>query len=373
VALLRIALINIVRRRLRTSLTLCGIAVGIAAFVALVGFSKSFEREWLRLYESEGTDLAVVQKTFLNTTVDETVGERIRSLPAVADVSPIVLNLMDLTPEVNALAYGLAEDSYEIAPLHFLEGRRFQANQPEVILGEILAGNLGKKAGDMMEIQGASFRVVGVFRGGSALETGAVMMPIRQLQKLADLSGKVTAFHVRLRPPKAGETAEQHIGRARAAIEQAVPGLKAVPAADRAHNNQFVSFARSIAWGTSLIALLVGALGIANTMAMAVFERTREIGILRALGWRRWRVMALIQLEAAALGLIGGVLGLGGGWGALRLLASLPMTANIAVGSISAAHAGEALAIAFVTGLAAGALPAWRAARLSPVEALRHD
>ena len=372
-ALLRIALINIARRKLRTSLTVCGIAVGIAAFVALVGFSQSFEREWLKLYESEGTDLAVVQKTFLNTTVDERVGDRISSLPAVAEASPIVLNLMDLTPEVNALAYGLRDDSYEMAPLHFLQGRKFRGEEPEVILGEILADNLGKKAGDAMEIQGASFRVVGVFRGGSALETGAVMMPIGQLQNLADLHGKVTAFHVRLRPAPPGRTAEENIRQARAAIEAAMPGLKAVPVAERAHNNQFVSFARSIAWGTSLIALLVGALGIANTMAMAVFERTKEIGILRALGWRRWRVILLIQLEAAALGSIGGVVGLVGGWGALRLLASLPMTANIADASISWPHAGMALAIAVLIALAAGALPAWRAARLSPVEALRHD
>jgi putative ABC transport system permease protein len=373
VALLRIALINITRRRLRTSLTVCGIAVGIAAFVALVGFSKSFEREWLKLYESEGTDLAVVQKTFLNTTVDQRVGERIRSLAAVAEASPIVLNLMDLTPEVNALVYGLPEDSYEMAPLRVLEGRKFRGEEAEVMLGEVLAGNLGKKAGDTLEIQGASFRVVGVFRGGSALETGAVMMPIGQLQNLADLHGKVTAFHVRLRPAPAGRTAEEHVRQARAAIEQAMPGLKAVPAGERAHNNQFVSFARSIAWGTSLIALLVGALGIANTMAMAVFERTKEIGILRALGWRHWRVILLIQLEAAALGMIGGVVGLAGGWGALRLLASLPMTANIAVASISPPHAVKALAIAVLIALAAGALPAWRGSRLSPVEALRHD
>jgi putative ABC transport system permease protein len=260
-----------------------------------------------------------------------------------------------------------------MAPLKILDGRKFRGEEAEVMLGEILAGNLGKKAGDTMEIQGASFRVVGVFRGGSALETGAVMMPIRQLQKLADLNGKVTAFHVRLRPAPAGPTAEEYIRQARAAIEEAVPGLKAVPAGERAHNNQFVSFARSIAWGTSLIALLVGTLGIANTMAMAVFERTREIGILRALGWRRWRVILLIQLEAATLGSVGGIVGLVAGWGALRLLAALPATANVADASISAPHSGEALVIAVLIGLAAGALPAWRGARLSPVEALRHD
>ena len=72
---------NIWRRQLRTSLTLCGIAMGIGAFVALVGFSRSFEQEWMKLYESTGTDLAVVQRTFMNTTVDEQAAATIRALP----------------------------------------------------------------------------------------------------------------------------------------------------------------------------------------------------------------------------------------------------------------------------------------------------
>jgi putative ABC transport system permease protein len=371
--LFRIVLINLTRRRLRSSLTLCGCAIGIAAFVALVGFSKSFEQEWLKLYQSEGTDLAVVQKTFLNTSVDESVGETLRALPEVAEADPIVLNLMDLTPEVNALVYGWPEDSFEMDPLVILQGRRFRGEEPEVMLGEILAENLAKKAGDTMDIQGSPFTVVGVFRGGSALETGAVVMPIRQLQRLADLGGKVTAFHLRLHPAAAGESADAYIQKARARIEAALPGLKAVPASDRARNNQLVVLARSTAWGTSLIALFIGALGIANTMAMSVFERTKEIGILRALGWRRWRVMRLILLEAAGLGFVGGLLGLAGGWAALRILASLPGTANIASASVPLTHAAEALSIAVLVGLAAGLLPAWRGARLSPVEALRHD
>src|SRR5579859_7322107 len=110
----RIALKNILRRKLRTSLTLCGVGMGIAAFVALVGFSRSFEREWLKIYESAGTDIAVVQKTFLNTSVDASVGNQLRALPEVADAEPMILNMMDLTPEVNAVVYGMPEHSYEM-------------------------------------------------------------------------------------------------------------------------------------------------------------------------------------------------------------------------------------------------------------------
>ena len=128
-----------------------------------------------------------------------------------------------------------------------------------------------------------------------------------------------------------------------------------------------------MAWGTSSIALIVGILGIANTMAMSVFERTREIGILRALGWKSWGVMLLIQVEAVVLGLVGGVVGLGVGWGGLRLLASMPQTASIASASVTPLHLLEGLGIAVLAGLLAGAVPAWRGAHLSPVEALRHD
>jgi putative ABC transport system permease protein len=347
--------------------------MGIGAFVALVGFSQSFEREWLKLYESSGTDLAVVQKTFLNTTVDESGAAIIAKLPEVAAVSPMILNMMNVTPDVNALVYGWRSDSFEFAPLTIVEGRRFRDDQPEVMLGQLLADSLHKKAGDQMDIQGETFTVVGVYHGGSALEAGALIMPIPALQKLASLEGKVTAFHVKLRPAAPGESPEDRMHKGEAAIEAALPGLRAVPAAERASNNQLVVLAHAAAWGTSLIALLVGALGIANTMAMSVFERTKEIGVLRALGWTGRRVMMLILIEAAGLGVAGGLLGMAAGWGALRLLASLPRTASIVSAALPASTLVEALGVAVLVGLAAGIVPAWRAARLLPVEAMRHE
>jgi putative ABC transport system permease protein len=369
----RFAWKNLWRRRLRTLLTLGGIAMAIGAFVGLVGFSRSFEHEWLRMYESGGTDIAVVQQTFLNTSVDEAAGDKLRALPTVAQATPMILNLMDLTPEVNALAYGWKADSYEFDGLKIVSGRKFRDGQPEVLLGDLLAQNLHKNPGDTLEIQGSPFTVVGVYHGGSALEAGAVILPIDQMQKLGSLQGKVTAFHVRLKPVPAGESPEHFLARAQQEIETALPGLRAVPAAERASNNQLVLLAHAAAWGTSGIALIIGILGIANTMAMSVFERTREIGILRALGWRRGKILLLIQTEAAVLGLAGGVLGLACGWIALHILAGLPQTASIVSASLSMVLPLEALGIAVLAGLAAGAIPAWRGAQLKPVEALRHD
>ncbi len=364
---------NLRRRRLRTLLTLCGITIGIGAFVALVGFSRSFEHEWLQLYESSGTDIAVLESSMFNSSLDESLGTKIQALPEVAAVAPLVFNLIDLTPDVNALVYGWTADSYELNSLHFTSGTRFRAGQPEVVLGDLLAQNLGKKPGDTITILGKLFTITGIFHGGTALETGAVIMPLEEMQDISSREGKVSAFHVRLRPTPPGESYEDYVAHVQKEIDALEPGVRAEPAAERAANNQIVDIAHAVAWGTSSIALLIGIVGIANTMAMSVFERTREIGILRALGWKGRHVILLILTEAAGLGFAGGLFGIVLGWSALRILAIMPQTASVVSTAVSPVHLAESLLIAIGSGLVAGAYPAWRGARLSPVEALRYE
>ena len=364
---------NLLRRRMRTLLTLAGIGTAVGAFVGLVGFSSAFEQQWMRIYSSSGTDISVIRGTFLNTSMDESATAKLAALPDVAEASPSIFNLMDLTPDVNALVYGWKADAFQFNSLQLLKGRRFRNGQAEVMLGDLLAQNLKSAPGEILTIQGSPFTVVAVYHGASTLEAAAVIMPLDQLQQLSSLQGKVSTIDVRLRPAPRGETSEDHLKHAQAAIEAALPGMRAVPAAERAGDNQFVKLAHASAWGTSSLALLIGVLGIANTMAMSVFERTREIGILRALGWNRWQVLAHIEFEAVALGLGGGLVGIALGWCALRVLAALPKTASLVSASLHWQLLAEAVGVAVLAGLLAGALPAWRAGQLSPVNALRHD
>jgi putative ABC transport system permease protein len=364
---------NLGRRRLRTLLTLLGIGMAIGAFVALVGFSRSFEHEWEKLYSASGTDIAVVDKNFMNSSVNESLEGKLRAVPVVDMAEPMIFNIMDITPDVNAIMFGWLDNSYEFHSLTFSSGGPFHNGKPELILGEVLAKNLDKKVGDTVDLQGSTFTVTGIFHGGTALEVGAAILPLDQMQQLSSLQGKVSGFHVRLKSAPPGESAEQYTKHAQVEIEAALPGLNAQPAAERASNNLFVGLAHAVAWGTSCIALLMGILGIANTMAMSVFERTREIGILRAIGWKAWRVLLLIQVEATVLGFAGGILGIIFGWAGLHLLAKMPQTASIVSTSLSWEHFVEALGISVLSGLIAGAYPAWRGAHLSPVEALRHD
>ncbi len=364
---------NLLRRRMRTLLTLAGIGVAVGAFVGLVGFSSAFEQQWMRIYSSSGTDISVIQGTFLNTSMDESATDKLAKLPDVAQASPSTFNLMDLTPDVNALVYGWRADAFQFSSLQILSGRRFRDGHAEVMLGDLLSQTLKKAPGDTLEIQGSPFTVTAVYHGASTLEAAAVIMPLDQLQQLSSQQGKVSTIDVRLRPAPRTEPSAQYLKSAQAQIEAALPGMRAVPAAERAGDNQFVKLAHASAWGTSSLALLIGVLGIANTMAMSVFERTREIGILRALGWNRWQVLAHIEIEAVTLGLVGGVFGIVLGWGALQVLAALPKTASLVSSSLHWQLLTEAVAVAVFAGLIAGALPAWRAGQLSPVDALRHD
>jgi len=364
---------NLHRRRLRTLLTLGGIGMAVGAFVGLVGFSRSFEQQWMQIYSSSGIDIAVIHGTFLNTSLDQSATGKIRSLPFVAAADPVIFNVMDLTADVNALVYGWPANAFQLDALQLLSGQRFRDGQPDVMLGDLLAQDLKKQVGDSLEIQGTAFTVRGIYHASSGLEADAVIMPLDELQQLSSVQGKVSTIDVRLKPAPAGESWTQYLKSAQAQIEAALPGLRAVPAAERASDNQFVKLAQASAWGTSTLALLIGILGIANTMMMSVFERTSEIGTLRAMGWRRGKVLALIQLESAALGIGGGIIGVALGWLVLRALAGMPQTATFVSANIEWQLIAEAMGIALVAGLVAGALPAWRAGQLSPVDALYHE
>jgi ABC-type antimicrobial peptide transport system permease subunit len=128
---------NLKHRRLRTLLTLCGIGMAIGAFVGLVGFSRSFEKGWLSIYSSSSINIAIIQQTFLNTSVDDSVGAKLKALPMAAQATPMIYNVMDLTPEVNALVYGWKAGSFAFQSLKLLDGQPFWDGYVEAMLGDL--------------------------------------------------------------------------------------------------------------------------------------------------------------------------------------------------------------------------------------------
>jgi putative ABC transport system permease protein len=126
-----------------------------------------------------------------------------------------------------------------------------------------------------------------------------------------------------------------------------------------------------MSWVISAVACLMGAFGILNTMAMSVFERRCEIGALRAMGWRAWRVVALIVEESLLLATAGSAVGVAGGFFAVFALAHWHVTSGLVQGDLPLRAVCEGIAMAAVMAILGAAYPALRFARLAPVEALR--
>src|SRR5262249_5390276 len=139
------------------------------------------------------------------------------------------------------------------------------------------------------------------------------------------------------------------------------------------HGSLHIRMAHAMAWLTSVIALFIGAVSMLNTMIMSVLERVREIGILRAIGWRSSRVVRMVLGESLLLSLAGAAVGTVGAVLLTRWLTTLPTVNGLISGMVSPWVVAQGLLMALAVWLVGGTYPAWRAARMLPTEALRHE
>jgi putative ABC transport system permease protein len=365
---------NLMRRPTRTLLTATGLAVAIAAVLDLVGIAANFERSFLTLFRSKGIDLVVVRAGIsnqLSSTLEESLGERLRRTEGVARVAPSLVDAVGFEQAnlASVLINGWESDSLLMGNLRLLSGRLFRPGEQNVaLLGRVLALNLDKKVGDEVDIAGEPFRVVGIYESDSLFENGALVVPLATLQRMMGREGQVTGFLIQAQSPEPAAIAEL-----RGRIESELSGVAATPARDHVQGDVQIRLARAMAWATTAVAVLLGSVGLLNTMIMAVFERTQEIGILRALGWRRRRVLRLILGEALCLGLLGTLLGVILAVVGLRVLVLVPTARGFIDPSLPAPVLALGLGLGVCLSLLGGAYPAFRGASLDPSEALRHE
>jgi putative ABC transport system permease protein len=150
-----------------------------------------------------------------------------------------------------------------------------------------------------------------------------------------------------------------------------IPEARAEIAGEHIRQSQSYRIVSAMSWGTSLLAILVGVLGVTNTMLMTVFERKQEIAILLAIGWRRRRIVRMILCESAMLGFLGGVAGVGLGIAGVHVLQAAPAIRGLLEPDLNAQLILMSVAIAVIVGVISGLYPAWRSSRLAPSLALQ--
>jgi putative ABC transport system permease protein len=412
------ALRNLGRRPVRNLLTAGGVLIGIVTLVAMVSFGVGVQREVQRNFETIGLENVFVTPRFgegdafdpfaapqADTPLTPGLAAQIAALDQVVDVTPS-LRLpqgMDLTLAVagreqpvrvsdnfgernfqfgggSGMAAGedfAAGDAPGVILVSGLADRFLEAGQSyEDLVGQPAALTLRLPRGETQEFPSTIIGVRESF-GSRTLDLG---LPEREAMKAWWFD-----------EPDILQTEGYDMLTVRAADLSAVPGLitqieeldlqtQSLEAVLNAAN-QVLSLLQALLGSVGALALLVAALGVANTMMMAIYERTREIGVLKALGASSGEIRSLFTIEAALIGLIGGVFGLIFGailgrivdWGAHRYLINEGVTGVGALSIVPPWLAIGALVFAALIGLLAGLYPAARAARLDPVEALRHE
>ena len=236
----------------------------------------------------------------------------------------------------------------------------------QIILGRTIADTLKLGVGDNLDLSNSRYKITGIFESGISWEELGGVVSLRDAQTFAGRPRKSSMYAVKLNDPSQAEGVVTK-------INSQFPDVHAALAGDFVEQLPDMESSEAIINAISFLAILVGGEGVLNTMLMAVFERTREIGVLRALGWRRRAVLSLILKEALLIGLLGGIAGIGTALLMIFMLQQVPMIGGYLTPIWEWDVFVRALVIALMLGLLGGLYHAYRATRLQPVEALRYE
>lgn len=365
---------NLLGRKTRTFLTVFGIAIGVAAVIALGALADGFIQGYGAISGGSGADVLVVQKDALDvifSTVDQQVGQTIANFRDVEQVSEMVYTFATTDGAPYFIVYGYDPDGFAIrhfkivagAPLSRRAGGR--GGKP-LLLGKAAADDLDKHVGDTFRLYEGVYRIVGIFETGEPFEDGAAVVLLEDAQAINGKPHQVNALLLKLRDGA-------DIDALRNRIQERFNNLTVTTSANFNDQQEMLQFIYVFTWAVSLIAVLIGGVTVMNTMMMSVSERTREIGVLRAVGWRPRRVMRMILGESLTLSALGGTIGVGLGIGAVRAVAHVPTVSSMLPSQFSPVLLAQGIGVALVLGLFGGGLPAWRASRLTPIEAIQAE
>ena len=376
---------NPFRNKTRSSLAIVGIAIGIMVIVALGMITGGLENSTQSTLKAGAAEITVSQagSTGIESSgsINQTYVTDLLSLSGVKSTAGILRASNTTTGSTSSNSTqggfggglsitGIDSDKLSLIGIDSVNGTAFtNDSENQVIIGKTEAQSLNKTVGDTINLYGQNFTITGTFETGNFMTDNGIMMPLSTLQNLTSNQNKVSEVLVKV-------TDNANVTTVSNTITNAYPNqLSTSTAADSANRiNQGLGFINTASWAISLLAIFIGAVGVINTMVMTVYERTREIGVLKAVGWKDSRILGMILGESIVLTLIAFVVGtVIAVTGVEVLLTLVPSVGNAITPSFSIYIFLRAFGIALIVGVIGGLYPAYRASRLSPTEALRYE
>ncbi len=358
---------NLTRHRGRTIATAIGIALGVATIVALLSIGAGLKRTAAELVHLGQSDFGVFQAGVADPTasiVPVSLADKLERRPDVARATPLLLVVEGIQQDPAAVVFGADPDGFFAQRLVVARGAH-ALGRDRILVGDKLASQLQLRVGDPLKVKRRTFRVGGIYHTGIFFEDAGAVIDLRAAQRLAGRGNEATNIVVELAPGARQKATE-------AAVRRDNPGTLVIGTPEEASrvgaNGELVRKTVTI---VATLALIVGGLGVTNTMAMAVLERERELALLSAVGWRRPRIAALVLAEGVATSVLGAGLGmLMGILGADGLNQALGVSTVVSP-QVTFETIWQALAIGVAIGILGGLYPAWRGTSVSPLRLLR--
>jgi putative ABC transport system permease protein len=384
--------------KMRSSLTMLGIVIGVCAVVLLVSLGQGFQVSMTTTFNNMGASALYVSsssdKTIVSLrplTLDDAEALKDKTVaPSISVVSPTLNSRVTVqygNSNANVQATGALPiiteiRNYQVDQGRFITAQDVSARTNCIVLGYQTATDIfGSESpiGKSVRVQGSKYQVVGTLQkmGGFGGDS-YIIMPLTTMQSKLTGGTNVQQIGVKAVSPDLVDSViaevtsilrNRHFIRTGAADDFTITDMRETLASMQAVLAGFSLFMGAV----GAISLIVGGIGIMNIMLVSVTERTREIGIRKAIGAKRRDILLQFLIEAAALSLTGGLIGLGLAVLGASLMGNIQLGTTSVTPVISAGIVFIALGVSIGTGLVSGTYPAFRAARLDPIESLRHE
>ena len=367
---------NPFRNRTRSALSIIGIAIGIATIVALGLITAGLEDSVQTTFNEGGAEITVTNTTRIGGTgalLNESLINDLKNITNVSDAagqlsvtqSNSSFGQSGGSPATGMTVYGIDSSKLNLAAIKNVNGSVFEDNSSDAIVGAGYAEYNNISIGDNISIMDNNFKVVGIYETGRIMTDNGVYVSLNTLHNISNTDG-VSSILI-----KTSEGANDTVVSEN--IKEKYAGLSTLTSEELSSMlTNITGILNTASLAISGLAIFVGGIGVINTMVMTVYERTKEIGVLKSIGWKSKKILIMILGETLVLTTLSGIIG-----SILGILIAEVGVRLIGREGFSLVYTPQTFILAFgitiIVGIIGGVYPAYKASKLAPTEALRYE